>query len=270
MSDTKFLFDVFNRPRLRIRRFLMFQKFLLMAVISLTATVSCHAKDLVVWSAGAVKPALEVLLPAFQKSSAISIDVQYAPVGVLMRRLAEGGQPDVLVLSTDVVKDVESKGWGLVGSATPLGSVGVGVAVKQGMPLPDISTPDALRKTLLAAKSVTYMDPQKGTSGKHFAGVIDQLGIAEQMKSKTTLGDVGYVLEPVARGEIEVGIQQITEILPVKGAVLVGPLPASLQKITTYAILQGAKANDTQAVGELRKFLQTSEAVKVFEEKGFK
>jgi molybdate transport system substrate-binding protein len=237
----------------------MFQKVLLMAVISLTATVSCHAKDLVVWSAGAVKPALEVLLPAFQKSSAISIDVQYAPVGVLMRRLAEGGQPDVLVLSTDVVKEVESKGWGLVGSA-----------VKQGMPLPDISTPDALRKTLLAAKSVTYMDPQKGTSGKHFAAVIDQLGIADQMKSKTTLGDVGYVLEPVARGEIEVGIQQITEILPVKGAVLVGPLPASLQKITTYAILQGAKANDTQAVVELRKFLQTSEAVKVFEEKGFK
>lgn len=176
----------------------------------------------------------------------------------------------MLVLSTDVVKDVESKGWGLTGSATPLGSVGVGVAVKQGMPLPDISTPDALRKTLLAAKSVTYMDPQKGTSGKHFAAVIDELGIADQMKSKTTLGDVGYVLEPVARGEIEVGIQQITEILPVKGAVLVGPLPASLQKITTYAILQGTKANDTQAVGELRKFLQTSEAVKVFEEKGFK
>ena len=102
--------------------------------------------------------------------------------------------------------------------------------------MPDISTPDALRQTLLNAKSITYMDPTKGTSGKHFASVLDQLGIADQMRAKTTLGDVGFVVEPVARGDLELGIQQITEILPVKGAKLVGPLPDALQKVCALLV----------------------------------
>jgi molybdate transport system substrate-binding protein len=175
----------------------------------------------------------------------------------------------VLILSVDVVREVEYKGWAVPGSATPIGSVGVGVAVKDGAAMPDISTPDALRQALLKAKTITYMDPQKGTSGKHFAGVLDQLGISEQVKSKTTLGDAGYVMEPVARGEIELGVQQITEILPVKGAVLVGPLPGSLQKVTTYALLQGSQVTDPQALAQFRKFLQSPEAEAVFKKKGF-
>lgn len=240
-----------------------------LSAIVLAASLPCHAAGLLVWSAGAVKPPLEELVPEFQKATGMQLDVQYAPVGVLMRRLAEGNAPDVLILSADVVKEVENKGWVAVSSATPLGSVGVGVAVKQGAPMPDISTPEALRHALLAAKSVTYMDPQKGTSGKHFAGVLDQLGIAEQIRPKTTLGDVGYVLEPVARGEIELGVQQITEILPVKGAVLLGPLPGSLQKVTTYSIMPTSKAGHSAAFIQFRQFLQTSEAKTVFKLKGF-
>lgn len=228
-----------------------------------------HAAELVVWSAGAVKPALEVLAPQFEKTSGIELKLQYAPVGVLMRRLAEGAHPDVLVLSADVVQEVVAKGWVPPGSATPVGSVGVGIAVQQGAALPDVSSPEALRKTLLAAKTLTYMDPQKGTSGKHFASVLDQLGIADQVRTKTTLGDVGYVLEPVARGEIEIGVQQITEILPVKGAVLVGPLPPSLQKITTYSIMQTVKASDATSIMQFRRFLQTPEATAIFKLKGF-
>lgn len=252
-----------TKPQLNCRTFF------LALFLFFNASLTCHARELVVWSAGAVKPALEVLFSDFQKSSGVTLQVQYSPVGVWMRRLAEGGQPDVLILSADVINDVESKGWVVPGSATPLGSVGVGVAVRQGTALPDISSPDALRKAILNAKTITYMDPQKGTSGKHFAGVLEQLGISEQVKSKTTLGDAGYVLEPVARGEIELGVQQITEILPVEGAVLVGPLPESLQKITTYAMLQGSKASDGSAITKLRQFLTTSEAQSVFKKKGF-
>lgn len=237
--------------------------------VTLSLVLPAHAAGLLVWSAGAVKPALEELAPQFEKASGWQLTVQYAPVGVLMRRLAEGTQPDVLILSADVVQEVETKGWVPRGTATPLGSVGVGIAVKQGAALPDVSSPDALRKTLLAAQTLTYMDPQKGTSGKHFASVLEQLGIADQVRAKTTLGDVGYVLEPVARGEIEVGVQQITEILPVNGAVLVGPLPPSLQKITTYSIMATVKAGDMAAASQLRKFLQTPEATAIFKRKGF-
>jgi molybdate transport system substrate-binding protein len=247
----------------------MLQKILSTFLVCGFVSFAAHAKDLVVWSAGAVKPALEELVPEFEKHAGVNVQIQYAPVGVWMRRLADGGQPDVLILSADVVNEVEAKGWVSVGSSQSLGSVGVGMAVKHGTALPDVSTPEALRQTLLRAKSITYMDPQKGTSGKHFAGVLTQLGIADQVKAKTTLGDVGYVLEPVARGEIELGVQQITEILPVQGAVLVGPLPASLQKVTTYVVLLGAKSSDHKDAQEFRQFIQTPQAVQLFKRKGF-
>ena len=97
-----------------------------------------------------------------------------------------------------------------------MGNVGIEVAVKAGAAPADISSPDALHQTLLNAKSITCMDPQKGTRGKHFAAVLTQLGIASQVQAKTSLGDVGFVVEPVAKGEI--GIQQITDILPVQDA----------------------------------------------------
>jgi molybdate transport system substrate-binding protein len=198
-----------------------------------------------------------------------TLQVEYAPVGVLLRRLAEGTLPDVLIVSTEVVAEVERKGWSVPGSALALGSVGVGVAVKEGAPTPDISSPEALRKTLLAARSITYMDPQKGTSGKHFAAVLEQLGIAEQVKAKATLGDAGFVVEPVARGEIELGVQQITEILPVKGAKLLGPLPASLQKITSYSVMVGAQARDPVLAGALIGYLTSAQAAAMFRQKGF-
>ncbi len=229
-----------------------------------------HAADLTVWSAGATKPPMEPLVAGFQASTGHRLTVDYAPVGVLLRRLAAGGRPDVLLVSAEVVAEVERQNWAVVGSAVPVGSVGIGVAVKAGAAQPDISSPDALRQTLLRAQSITYMDPQKGTSGKHFAAVLEQLGIAPQMQAKTTLGDVGFVVEPVAKGEIEIGIQQITEILPVQGAVLVGPLPSSLQKITTYSALLGAGAQAKPAAAAFIRHLQTPEAIGVFERTGFK
>jgi molybdate transport system substrate-binding protein len=231
---------------------------------------SAWAAELLIWSAGATKPPVQELVLAFQASTGHKLSVDYAPVGVLMRRLAAGGRPDVLLVSAEVVSEVERQQWAVAKSAVPVGNVGIGVAVKSGAALPDISSADALRQTLLNAKSITYMDPQKGTSGKHFSGVLERLGIAQQVKTKTTLGDVGFVVEPVARGDIEIGIQQITEILPVQGAVLLGPLPGELQKITTYSVLLGVGAQDKPAAAEFIRFLQTPQATLVFERTGFK
>ena len=101
-------------------------------------------------------------------------------------------------------------------------------------PSPDISTVENFKKALLAAKSVVYIDPKVGTSGKHVAEVLQRLGIAEQVNAKAKLGQGGYIVEPVGRGEIELGIHQISEILPVKGVKLVGELPRELQKYTVY------------------------------------
>ena len=209
------------------------------------------------------------LVTDYEKASGHTVKVEYAPVGVWMRRLAQPAKPDVLVISQDVLETVQNNGWTLPPTAAPLGRVGVGVAVAEGAARPDISSPQALRQALLNAKSITYMDPNKGTSGKHFAWVLEQLGIAEQVKSKTKLGDVGFVVEPVARGEVELGIQQITEILPVAGARLLGPLPEPLQKITTYYIAQTAEARQAAVARDFIAFVSSARARAVFVEKGF-
>ncbi len=242
---------------------------LALGLCSMVLSTGVHASELLVWSAGAAQTPLSLLISDYQKASGNTVKVEFAPVGVLVKRLAEGGRPDVLILSQDVVPNVEKNGWTVPGTASPIGRVGVGVAIKEGAPMPDISTPAALRQTLLNAKSITYMDPTKGTSGKHFASVLEQLGIADQMKAKTTLGDVGFVVEPVARGDLELGIQQITEILPVKGAKLVGPLPEALQKITTYSIALGTQARDAPVARDLMTYIASQRSQAVFVVHGF-
>ena len=135
--------------------------------------------------------------------------------------------------------------------------------------MPDISTPEAFRQTLLNAKSIVYIDPAKGTSGKHLVGVFDQLGITSQVNAKATLGEGGYIVEPVGKGQVELGLHQISEILPVKGVKLVGPLPEALQKWTTYTAALTPGASDAKAARELVAYLSGAQAKPVYLAKGF-
>ena len=114
-----------------------------------------------------------------------------------------------------------------------------------------------------------YIDPARGTSGKHFAGVLQQLGIAEQVNAKATLGSGGYVVAPVGKGEIELGVHQITEILPVPGVKLVGPLPPSLQKWTTYTAVAMPGAKSPDAARALVAFLTSADASAIFAPRAF-
>lgn len=241
----------------------------LTGTILIGLTLSAGAADISIYSGGAVKTALSEVATNYEKATGHHIAIEYAPVGTLMRRLADGDVPDLVVLTADVMPVAEAKGWAVPGTAIALGGVGVGVAVREGASAPDISTPEALKQALLAAKSITYIDPQKGTSGKHFAEVLRRLGIADAVKAKTTLGDAGYVVEPVARGEIELGIQQITEIIPVKGVKLVGPLPESLQKITVYSAAQSPAARHPEATQGFLAYLREAPNRAIFARKGF-
>jgi molybdate transport system substrate-binding protein len=121
--------------------------------------------------------------------------------------------------------------------------------VREGAPLPDLSTAEAFKKTLLAAKSVIYMDPQIGTSGKHVAEILSRLRVLDQVLPKARLGTGGQVAEAVARGEVELAIHQISEILPVEGVRFAGPLPPELQKFTLYlaAIVPASRAAEMAA-----------------------
>ena len=143
------------------------------------------------------------------------------------------------------------------------------MAVNEKAPLPDISSAEALRKTLLAAKSIVYIDPKTGTSGKHVAAVFARLKIEDQMRPKTTLLQGGYVVEPVGRGEIELGLHQISEILPVKGVKLVGGLPPELQKWTTYLGVPVPGTREGAAVQALIDYLTGPSGKARFAQSGF-
>ena len=188
------------------------------------------AQDLRVLSGGAAKSLVEPLAKSFPNAK---VEVRYQPMGPLVESLAQGADVDLVIVTEETLPRLERQGLVKRG-AKPIARVGIGVAVNERAAAPDVSTVEALRRTLLAAKSVVYIDPKVGTSGKHVAEMLERLGIAPQVNAKARLGQGGYVVEPVGRGEVELGIHQISEILPVKGVKLAGPLPPELQKYTIY------------------------------------
>jgi molybdate transport system substrate-binding protein len=192
--------------------------------LALMCSHAVFGQELRVLSGGAAKAFIDPLVA----SSPVRARVEYLPMGPLTKALAAGDPADLAVVTSEVVEAQKLAG------GVPIARVGVGVAVHEKAPSPDISTPEAFKKALLAAKSVVYIDPKIGTSGKHVAQVLQQLGISDEVNRKATFGTGGYVVAPVGRGEIELGIHQISEILPVPGVKLVGPLPAALQKYTVY------------------------------------
>lgn len=212
------------------------------------------AADVSVLSGGAVKSSVVPLTRLFTSDSGIGINIDFTPVGGILTKLKEGARPDVVIMTSGAVAGIEKEGKVVPGSVSNLARTRIGVAVREGAPFPDISTVAAFRETLLRAKSVAYIDPAYGgTSGIHFAGILKKLGIDGQVGPKSVLVKGGFAAEPVARGEAEIVVHQISEILPVKGVKIVGPLPDELQLVTTYtaAILQGS-----QNVEAARKFVQ--------------
>lgn len=207
----------------------------LVVTILLLSAGAAEAAEIHVLSAGAVRAIVTELAQAFEKESGNKVALAFGTVGVTRKRLAE--EPADVVIMTDVAID-ESSAQGTVvpGSRTDIARTGMGVGVREGAPKPDLSTSEAFKQSLLAAKSITYVDPAQGaTSGIHFASVLQKFGIAEAIKPKTTLVPGGYPAELVAKGAVEMVVHQISEIVPVQGVTLVGPLPRDVQKVTVYS-----------------------------------
>lgn len=228
------------------------------------------AAELVVLGGGAVKSAVADSLGDFAKAAGVEVKADFAPMGALVKRLsADPAAADVAILTAEVMADAVAKGWVVQGSITEVGRVGVGVAVNEKAASPDISTADAFKATLLAAKSIVMVDPATGTSGKHLAEVFQKLGVADAIKARTVLLPGGYVVERVGTGEIELGLHQITEILPVKGIKLVGPLPKELQKVTIYQAAVTAKAKNGEGAKAFLVHLQSPAVRATLAKKGF-
>ena len=236
------------------------------AFVYATAAQGANVKIL---TAGAMKAVVLELVPQFEKETGHKAVVDNDTAGGLAKRIEAGEAFDVAVITPGVINDLAKKGKIVADSRANVARVGVSVVVKEGAALPDISSVDTFKGTLLAAKSFAYIDPASGgSSGIYLSGLFDKLGIAAEIKPKAKLKQGGYVAELIANGEAELGLHQISEILPVKGVKLVGPLPAEIQNYTTYAIAIGAEATQPDAARALIRLLTGPAAEGVLKARG--
>jgi molybdate transport system substrate-binding protein len=207
-------------------------------------------------------------VPEFEKKTGHKVTVENDTAGGVARRVGGGEYVDVVVMPPGAMapllgsKLVES-------SAKPLARVGIGVAIKQGAPVPDISTVDAFKKSLLAARAITYTDPASGgTAGAYLANLFEKLGIAAELKPKTVLVKGGLAAEKLITGEADIAMQPASELLAVSGAVLVGPIPLEVQTYIVYSGAVSAGARDQAAADALLAALHGPDKAALLKKKG--
>lgn len=235
----------------------------------LTGASVAHAAEIKVLSTVAMSATLDELKPKFEAATGNKVTIVYSLIADLRKRIQEGETADVMILSRAALDELQGQGKVASGSIANLASSYVAIAVRAGAAKPDIGSVDALKGALLAAKSIVYADPAKGgASGVHFAKVLDRLGIAEQMKSRTILVPGAQAAEVVAKGEAEMGVAQASEIVPIAGAQLVGPLPGDLNNVTVFAGGIGPASKDPVAAKALMQYVTGPVGAGVLKSKG--
>lgn len=219
-----------------------------------------------VLASNSIRAVLGELVPQFERASMCKISVSYDPAKVMLGRIAKGETADLVITGSGAIDELVKQGRVLADSRRILARCRVGVAVRAGAPRPDIGTVEALKRALLAAKSIAYT--QEGASGMHFSGVIERLEIAEEVRARAVRQPGGLVGELVAAGKAEIAIQQIPELLAVPGIELIGPLPAEIQLVTVSSAGVFADAGDAEAASSLIRFLLTPAAARVMKAKG--
>src|SRR5215468_8793045 len=221
----------------------------LTALAALLFASSSGAAELKVISAGAVRGLIGQIIEDYSRQSGQKFDFTIGTTGQLRNIIASGQHADLIIVSTPLMGELEKTGKLLPGSRADLGRVGIGVTTREGAPIPDVSTPEGLKRALIAARSVAYTDPAEGgTSGIYFAGLTERLGIADVIKPKAVLtrGGREAAIE-VAEGRAEMAIVFISESMAVKGVKFAGPLPPPLQDYSVYAAAIPASSKDPAA-----------------------
>jgi molybdate transport system substrate-binding protein len=213
-----------------------------------------------------VKSVMLDLIPAFERVSSKKVATIWGSTNALLKDLESGAGGDVAILTAEAIDALIDRGKAVAGSRVDLARSGIGVAVRKGAKRPDIASSEALKRALLAAKSVAHS--KTGLSGLYFPTVLSRLGIADQMTSKIVIPDPGTpVGEVVAKGDAEIGIQQISELLPVPGVEIVGPLPEPLQKITIFSGGVLTAANEPEGAAALLEFV-AAKSLPLLKQKG--
>jgi molybdate transport system substrate-binding protein len=240
--------------------------------IALTAPTASDAAEIKVLTSRAMNHVLTALVGAFQTTSEHKVVLILAPPAEIRRRIVNSEIVDVAMSGEAIIEDLVQQGKIARDGKLTLARVGVGVAVRAGSTKPDIASVEAFKRALLAARSIVYTDPAVGgASGIHFEKILDRLGIANEIKAKSILNAQAATTpsaEIVARGEAELGIQLISEIVSVPGAELLGPLPAELQAMTVISAGIVATASEPDAARVLLEFLTSPAAEAVIKATG--
>ena len=227
-------------------------------VAALSLSGAARAAEVRVMISGGLSAAYKVLVPEFERATGNKVLTAYGPsmgttVNAIPVRLERGEPADVLIMVGYALDDLIKQGKVIADSRVDLVKSPIGIAVKSGAPKPDISSADAVKRALLAAKSVAYSDSASGVYVS--TEMFQKLGLADAMKDKARMIPATPVAEVVARGEAEIGFQQISEMLPIPGIDIVGPLPPDLQKITVFSAGIASVLKEPEVGKALIKFL---------------
>jgi len=241
----------------------------LCASLLILAAVFAHAQDLTVMSSGGFAPAYKALAPQFEKSTATHLVSVWGPSmgttpGAIPMRLAHGEQGDVVIMARSELDALAQKGLVVPGTQVDLVRSRIGMAVKAGAPVPDISTVEKFRKTLLEAHSIAYSD---SASGVYIASELyKKMGLEKELSAKSRQIPADPVGLFVARGDVEIGFQQMSELKPIAGITIVGPIPSELQKVTIFAAGIVAASKHQEQAQKLIQFLSSTALCPVIEQ----
>ena len=237
----------------------------------LAGTAAAQAAEINAFISTAIKAATDELLPPFERANGYTIRASYAPSGGLARRLNGGEPADLIVVESKVLDDLIKQGKVALGR-TDVARTGIGIAVRKGAPKPDVSSAAALRRALLAAKSIGHTAPAGGgVTAAHIMGVFEKLGIAAEVTPKVKLaagGPNGRVSVLVSSGEAEIGLQQVSELMSNPEVEVIGMLPAELQQITIYSAGVTTSAGQTGPAKAFIRHLAAPEAMTIYKTKG--
>ncbi len=244
-------------------------RFLSAAGLCLAVTVA-GAAEIKLLSPIAFEPAAVVLIPEFEKLSGHKVTVSYGTAGAIAGRVEKGEAVDVVMTAVPLLEKLQGQGKLLAGSRADICKVGLGVFVRQGAPRPDISSVEAFKRSLSEAKSIGYVNPSFGVpTGIYMTGLLERLGMAEEMRPKTRLLVVADRFAGITRGEADIGFNQMSEIVAEHGIDLVGPLPAPIQNYTSFAAAVTADSSAADAARALIAHFSSPASRAIIKIKGF-
>jgi molybdate transport system substrate-binding protein len=242
-----------------------------LVLFGISSGTLARAADIKLLCAVALHPAIDVLIPDFEQSSGHKVTVAYGNAGAIADRFQKGEAADLMINAAPLMDQLREQGKVAAGDRIIIAKVGVSAFVRKGAAKPDISSADAFKRSMLAARSIIYPDPAGGgASGIYMASLLERLGIGAEMKSKTRLSPSAKVLyASVASGDVEIGFNQISEVLAQPSVEIVGPLPAAIQNYTQFSPGIITSSNQADVATALVTFLTTPAAKAVLKAKGF-